>query len=523
MHCLEIIRSYNEANDDPIGFFRFNQVEAYATDSWKALRNLSIEYGARFYHYTPTYTQANNMTNFDPAHYDPAQAVTVITVNNNAVIDTSKGGNRLNGLVRAGSGIPTDERGRVSISDAALATVPAGAPGGFYQAKNKIAPRVGFSYAPFNDDKTSIRGGFGMYYDKAEGNLIFSQVNLPPFVSTPSFENGNITNPSGGTPANTALLAAISAIDPNLEVSYSMNFSLGVQRELPKGFFVEATYVGNLGRHLLRQPDLNAVPFATLAANAALPQAQRANTNALRPFKGYTNINMRLSDANSNYNGMQLYAAKRKGNLELTVSYTWSKTLTDTSGNGDGLDVGEDPFNRRSNYGPATFDRRHIFVTTYDYRLPFFHDLKGVGGAVLSGWEVSGITRYQAGAPFTVTANTAIGTRRADYVGGDVLLADPGPNGWINPKAFAPAPAGRRGNSGAGIVLGPNLQTWDFSMRKQFTVTERFNIRVQADMFNAFNHANFRGPATVLTNSGFGTIGTAGPPRNIQFGIKLNF
>src|SRR4029453_13646089 len=247
-------RSYNEANDDPIGFFRFHQVEAYATDGWKALRNLSIEYGARFYHYTPTYTQANNMTNFDPARYDPAQAV---TVKSDGTIDTTKGGNRFNGLVRAGSGIPADERGRVSVSDAALATIPAGAPGGFYQAKNKIAPRLGFSYAPFNDDKTSIRGGFGVYYDKVEGNLIFSQVNLPPFVSSPNFDNGNISNPSGGTPSNAALIADINAIDPNLEVSSSMNFSLGVQRELPRGFFVEATYVGNLGRHVIRQPDLN--------------------------------------------------------------------------------------------------------------------------------------------------------------------------------------------------------------------------------------------------------------------------
>ena len=278
-----------------------------------------------------------------------------------------------------------------------------------------------------------------------------------------------------------------------------------------------------MGRHLVRQPDLNQPSFAALTANLPANGGANVNINALRPYKGYYRILYRLSDANSNYNGMQLYAAKRKGNLELTVSYTWSKTLTDTSGNGDGIDVGEDPFNRRSNYGPASFDRRHIFVTTYDYHIPFLHDMKGVGGAILSGWEVSGITRYQAGAPFTVTANTAIGTRRADYVGGDVLLADPGPNGWINPAAFAAAPATRRGNSGAGTVIGPNLQTWDFSMRKQFSVTERFNIRVQADMFNAFNHANYRAPATVLTSGGFGTIGAAGPPRNIQFGIKLNF
>jgi Carboxypeptidase regulatory-like domain len=514
-------RTYSEADNDPIGFFRFNQVEAFVSDSWKIARDLSFEIGARYYHFGPTYTQANNMANFDPAHYDPSKAVTVLP---NGTIDLTKGGNRFNGLVRAGDGIPVDERGRVSTSDAALALVPTGAPRGFYQPADRIAPRFGFAYAPFHDDKTSIRGGFGMYYDKVEGNLIFSQVNAPPFVSTPSLSNGNLANPAGGTPANAALIGSINSIDPNLDIAYSMNFSLGVQRELPRGFFVEANYVGNLGRHLIRQPDLNQVSFKALTANLPANGGPNANIDSLRPFKGFTQILYRLSDANSNYNGMQLYAAKRKGNLELTASYTWSKTLTDTSGNGDGVDVGEDPFNRRSNYGVATFDRRHIFVTTYDYLLPFFSKMKGVGGAILSGWEISGITRYQSGAPLTVTANTAIGTRRADYVGGSVRAASFGPlNQWISETAFAPAPATRRGNSGVGIVEGPNLQTWDFSMRKQFQISERFNLRFQADMFNAFNRANFRPPATVLTTAGFGRITTAGPARNIQFGLKLNF
>jgi len=528
-------RSYNEANNDPIGFFRFNQYEAYGTDSWKVTRNLSLEFGARFYHFEPTYTQANNMANFDPSLYDPNQAVTVLA---NGNIDPSKGGNRFNGLVRAGNGIPASEVGRVGTSAAALAVVPAGAPRGFYKPANKIAPRFGFSYDPFGDSKTSIRGGFGMFYDKVEGNLIFSQVNLPPFVSTPNFDNGNIANPAGGTPAANALIATINAINPNLDISYSMNYSIGVQRELPRGFFVEATFVGNQGRHLIRQPDLNQPSFAALAANqpSNTPPGPNVNINALRPYKGYNAILFRLSDANSDYKGLQLYAAKRKGDLELTVAYTLSKTLTDTSGNGDALDVGEDPFNRHYNFGPASFDRRHIFVATYDYHIPFLRSMKGIGGAFLSGWEVSGITRFQSGAYFTPTASTAIGIRRADYVGGPVLLSNKGPNGWINPAAFAPPAIGLRGNAPVGIVQGPNLQTWDFSMRKQFNLTERFNLRFQVDMFNAFNRANFRAPdiafGTLTTkpdgtlgpsNGAFGKISTAGPARNIQFGLKLNF
>lgn len=539
-------RSYSEADNDPIGFFRFNQYEAYATDSWKVTRNLSLEIGARFYHFEPTYTTANNVANFDPSRYDASQAVTVI--GSSGLIDPSKGGNRFNGLVRAGNGIPPSEAGRVSVSTAALALIPTGAPRGFYQPANRIAPRFGFAYDPFGDSKTSIRGGFGMFYDKVEGNLIFSQVNVPPFVNTPNFDNGNLSNPSGGTPAANALIGTINAINPNLKIAYSMNFSLGAQRELPHGFLVEATYVGNQGRHLIRQPDLNQPSFAALSANLTVNGGPNFNTNALRPYKGFTQILFRLSDANSNYNALQLYAAKRKGNLELTAAYTWSKTLTDTSGNGDGIDVGEDPFNRHFNYGPATFDRRHIFVTTYDYHIPFFRTMKGIGGVLLAGWQVSGITRFQSGAYFTPTANTAIGTRRADYLGGPVLLSDPGappltPSScntpcvpWVNQAAFAPAPPTRRGTAGVGTIQGRSLQTWDFSMRKQFRLTERFRLRFQADMFNAFNRANLRNPDVSFgscsvvgtnpcapSNGGFGKITSAGPARNIQFGLKLDF
>jgi hypothetical protein len=370
-----------------------------------------------------------------------------------------------------------------------------------------------------------------MFYDKAEGNLIFSQLNVPPFINTPQFENGNLANPSGGTASALAPFGTINAIDPNLKISYSMNYSLGVQRELRHGFFVEATYVGNLGRHLIRQPDVNMPSFTALATNAALPSAQRLSVNALRPYKGFSQIRMRLSDANSNYNGLQLYAAKRKGDLELTAAYTWSKTLTDTSGNGDNVDVGDDPLNRHLSYGPASFDRRHIFVTTYDYRLPFLRNMKGIGGAVLSGWEISGITRYQSGPLLTVIGNTSIGNRRAIYLGGPVLLANPGPDGWINPAAFAPAFDTSRGNNGVGTVTGPNLQLWDFSMRKQFSITEKVKLRFQADMFNAFNRANFKTPdvsyGTLVnggpSNTAFGKISNTGPSRNIQFGLKLDF
>jgi hypothetical protein len=296
---------------------------------------------------------------------------------------------------------------------------------------------------------------------------------------------------------------------------------LSVQRELPYGFFAEAAYVGNLGRHLIRQPDINQATFEALVANAALPTAQRLDVNALRPFRGYSAIRMRLSDSTSNYHAMQLFAAKRRGDLKTTVSYTWSKVLTDASGFNDNP---EDPFNRRFNYGPATFDRRHIFVATYTYTVSAFRRLENrFARALLDGYEISGITRLQSGRFFTPTANTSIGARRADYLGGETVLDNPGPDGWADRAAFAAAPDTRRGTAGVGIIQGPGLNSWDVSVRKRFALSERFRVQLQADFFNIFNRANFRDLEESLNNAAFGTVLNAGPPRNIQLGLKLTF
>jgi hypothetical protein len=511
-------RTYSEQALDPMGFFRFTQTEAFVADSWKVNRKLSLELGVRYQFGQPIYTQANNLANFDPSLYNPAQAVTILT---NGNIDTTKGGNRFNGLVRAGNGVPAEELGRVPGGDSAdVRAVPVGAPRGLYEGHHYFMPRVGFAYSPFDDNKTSIRGGFGMYYDRIEGNLIFPSLSNPPYASSAQFQNGNLSNITGGS-TTVAPFAQINAVNPDLDTPYTMSYSLSVQRELPHGIFAEAAYVGNLGRHLIRQPDINQPTFDQLRAN--IPPGPNVNVNFLRPYKGYTAIRMRMSDSTSNYHGMQLYAAKRKGDLLMTTSYTWSKVLTDASGFNDNP---EDPFNRRFNYGPATFDRRHVFSLTYTYTPKMFSRLHGFAKSVLDGYEISGITRLQSGPYLTATAtgNSALGNRRADCLGDPLFPnGERGPNGWANPASFAAAPDSRRGTCGVGTIEGPGAQTWDFSLRRNFGLTEKFKLRFQADIFNAFNRTNFRDLESNRSAAAFGTISTAGPPRNIQFGLKLIF
>ncbi len=513
-------RTYTEAEYDPIGMFRFSQYDAYLTDQWKVSRRLSIEAGVRFQALLPVYTVANNIANFVPSLYDPARAVTVLP--NGSVVQNS--GFLYNGLVRAGEGVPQDQLGRVPDGNNPLVlSVPAGAPRGLVNGSYPFAPRFSFAYSPTRDGKTAIRGGFGMFYDRFDQTAIVQGgLAMPPYGERVQYENGQLADPTSGRPQQRGVIAAIRPIDANLKWPYTMNYSLSVQREMPSGIFVEAAYVGNVSRHLMRQPDINLPSFSAQVANAALPAAQRASTNALRPYKGYSQILMRLSDANSNYNSLQLHATRRKGLVTWTVSYTWSKALTDSSSNTESSD---EPFNRRFNYGPASFDRTHILVTTWNARTPALRNTHRVVRTVAGGWELSGIGRGQTGQPYTVTAATAIGTRRADYLGGDLQLPseERSVNRWFNTAAFAAPPVDRFGNSGFGVLRGPGLVLFDFSLRKQFSITERVKLKFQADAFNAFNKANFRGLNVSTTDRDYGSVTASGPGRNVQLGMRMTF
>lgn len=502
-------RTYSEAALDPASHFKFEQYEAFAMDSWRVNKKLSLEIGVRWQYGTPFYAAENTIANFDPAYYDPARAVTLNSTG--TVVILGPNSNRFNGLVRPAGDVPQN-----LASNPNLANVPAVAPRGLFEAKHYFMPRVGFAYTPFDDSRTAIRGGFGMYYDRVEGNIIFPLENNPPFVDSASYENGNLSNIRGGAASALAPFGNITTISPDMKTSYTMNFSLGIQRELPWGIFVEANAVGNLGRNLTRQIDLNSISLAVQNANPGV------NTALLRPYKGYTGILQRVSDASSKYYAMQLYAAKRKGDLLATLSYTWGKTLTDANVLTEQAEEGLT--NRGFNYGPATFDRRHVFVATYTYSVPFFKKSSGFVKALLDGYEISGITRIQSGRPYTITAASTIGgTRRADLVADDIDLYLREGRQWLNPAAFAAAPGSRLGTSGVGIVTGPYFMVTDLSVRKRFRFGEKRDLRLQGDVFNAFNRNNFNNIQTVRTNANFGALINSGPGRSIQLGIKFGF
>jgi len=507
--------SYNETSADPTGHFRFNQPEAFAQDTWKATRNLSIEYGVRWQLIPAMYTQGNNMSNFDPSVYDPAKAITVTTAGK--VVPGS--GNPYEGLVRAGNGIPADQVKRVpNVNTAAYPLIPAGAPRGFYDMNGAFGPRIGFAYAP--EEKTSIRGGYGIFYYRAEGNVTFSQVNIQPFLQNVEFDFSNLGSVNSGTPNNTGLQGGISAIDPKLKNPYVEQYSLGIQRELPMGMLLETTYVGNVGHHLIRQPNINFPNLASVAANPSF------NNNYFNPYKGFTNIGQYRSDSNSNYNSLQVYLSKRTGRLAYTIGYTFAKGLGDSQSNGSTLENWRD---LNYNYGELNIDRKHAFVATVVWQLPTFRNRNLLLREAVGGIQVAGVIRAQSGAYYTIQGNSAVGNRRADYVGGDKYAKDnrftlsSHQAQWLNPAAFKTPAPGAFGTAGVGSVILPGLQQGDVTLSKLFDFHERVQFKLQADAFNVLNHTNYSSLDTNVSDGGFGRLNGAYPNRQMQFGAKLIF
>ena len=522
-------QNYQEASADPVGHFRFNQIEWFAQDNWKATRKLSLDFGVRWQLISPFYTQGNNISNFDAAAYNPTRAVTVLpngTINPNS-------GNPYNGLVRAGDGVPADQAIRVpNVNTALFPLIPAGAPRGLYSMHGAFGPRFGFAYSA--DDKTVIRGGGGLFYYRPQGNLIFSQLSLPPFLQNTQFDNGNLGTLGSGAANNTGLQATISAIDPINRNPYTWQYSLGVQRQVTKSVLFEMNYVGSVAHHQLRQPNVNFPDLAPVVANAqlALNSPNRiSSVNYFNPFKGYTAINSNRFDSNYNYNALQAFASKRAGIVTFTLAYTYSKALGDSNGNNgaNGTPSLENWRDLSYNYGPLTNDRRHAFVATFVIQAPDFKGHNFLIREAAGSWQVSGVARLQSGAYYTVQSNSSLGlgTVRPDRVPGTPIYINDnaGVKGYVNKGAFAVVSnqVARFGNAGVGSVVGPGLAQTDATLSKFFPIGERVRVKFQADFFNVLNRTNFSGVNMNVSNSNFGTVSGAYPPRQMQLGLKALF
>jgi len=433
---------------------------------------------------------------------------------------------------------PVDAEDRANVYDVVThSLVRVGTNGvprsGFEPDKNNFAPRVGFAWSIGEDEKTVLRGGYGIYYDQSP---------LAPaealYFNSPFFDN-NIFFPFPGLPLTLndpfpaffpfPLPDSALAIQRDLRTGYMQHWNFNVERQIGSKSVVEVAYVGSKGTKLLTARDINQPQPGVLSPG--LPFVPR-------PDPRFDDIDLLESRANSNYNALQMRFQQRlTRGFSALASYTWSKSIDDASNfftSAGDPNFPQNSYNVAAERGRSNFDVSHRLSVSYSYALPFRH-VDGVAGKLVNGWETFGIVTLQTGRPFTVALLSEIdnsGTGRSilgfgandrPNLVGNPELSNQTTSQWFNTATFAfPAP-GTFGNAGRNILEGPGFQSVNASLVKNTALTESVKLQFRAEAFNLFNHPNFNLPDNFLGSPTFGRITSARDPRHIQFGLKLLF
>jgi hypothetical protein len=517
--------TYSEAETDFRVNQRFGRREFFAQDTWKIRPNFTLDFGVRYQYFVPPYDKNNRIGSFDPFLFDPTRVVcsnAACTAFDLALTDPN------NGFALAGS---TSRFGR-SIIDSDF---------------NNFSPRVGFAWDPFKDGKTIVRAGYGFYYDQVLIG-IFEQAafTTPAFNQNASFTSTatdviTYDNPSAGTPPGTLPVRSTIAIAPDFETPEIQQWSVGIQREVFKNAVVDVSYVGTKGDKLIRRRNINFVTPADVLANEQ--QTGILNGTNIRPYLGYSTITYIETSARSRYHGLlSSFNYRLPKGFTITLAYTFSKAMTDSTNDRDAVDDPQNPFDVSSEYAEARTSRPHIFSASYVYEIPFFRRSENTAlRLLLGGWQVSGITQIESGAPVprvTVqsTLNSTIGlypNLTGDPNGGLAGTIDPqtGLPFVFDPTVFEPAAPGQFGNAGRSFARLPGRNQTNLALMKQFYFnSERtFYLQIRGEAFNLFNQTQFTGINTTLPTAGplsnttFGRPTSTRLPREFQFGAKLYF
>jgi len=536
--------SYNELAVQDSGHWANNTFALYAKDDWRVNNRLTLNLGLRWEGIPHTYEQNHRFSDFYPELYNSADAGIV---------------NPSNGLLAANS--PGLSAGKGAASSLLLYTngmgitgVTAGAPNDIVQNHwNNWGPRLGFAYDATGDGKTVIRGGFGIMYERVQGNDVYNMGSNVPFSAAPTLGNVYFSNPAqslvtGATAATPITTSSITAMNlTNYKNPTSYQWSMGVQRELWHGIVATASYVGNINTHQSEALDLNAPLYSTSNLAQRLQViAGTLNVDAIRPYQGYDQILMYQNAGRSEYNAFQTELRMQATHgLMVQLGYTYSRTYDTSSGvavngNSGDLDNLSNPYNGHYDWGLSSNDRPNIFFGDYVYNIPIFaHSANKPARTLLGGWTLSGVVMANSGAAYTagLSGNTL-------GMGGDVSnrpnqsgsVSTVGTiNEWFNVSAFTDPQLGSYGTAGKGTIRGPGRWNVDTSLFKDFSGIKWWNpegatLEIRFETFNTLNHTEWNGLSTTASfnsagqiSNNFGAITSAFDPRVIQLGAKFLF
>jgi hypothetical protein len=472
---------------------RMWSLNSYAQDAWRVSNRLTLTYGLRWEINAPPYDVHDHWSNFDFKTGQLALA-------------------GKNGYNRALRDID-------------------------YHA---FAPRAGLAYMLTSDQKTVLRSGFGISYVepyKGGGQLY---KNLPFFFSQTITSDQNGAPPlslSQGIPAPVAPdinnIAQLSSGNPTawdfgMVPTRTLQWSLGVERQLLSNLMLDVTYVGTRALDLTSAYDYNQPVPGPGAQNPRRP------LYALNPLVGDITYNSGWGSAR--YHGLQIKMEKRySAGLTVSVAYTWSSYLSDAPNlNGGGVGAPQDARCFNCNWGPVPDDVKHVLVVNHAFELPFGPGRKylshGLLAHIAGNWDLNGIWSANTGQRFTPVLSTGVsnssggGSERPNRIGnGNLGGGQRTIDHWFDTAAFSIPAQYTFGNAGTGILIGPGFFNVDVGIHRNFPIRERITLNLRGEMFNAFNRANFNTPNASIGNAQAGQIAGTGPARVVQLALKLTF
>jgi hypothetical protein len=515
--------SFFTQNSGEIEQRRGTQTGWYFGDTWRIRPSLTLNFGVRYEPYSLFADELDRNQTFDMAA-------------NKAGIRSEIFKNALPGLFYRGDKRPPgygggDTFGRV-VTDPDY---------------NNIAPRVGFAWDPFKNGRTSIRGGYALFFDGPSLNAQNDANNVTPFSYSVEFTDGSFDRPFAGrerlnifpasaanheVPFPTPLFTIV--LDKKFITPETHNWSLTVEREVVNSFLVRVGYVGTRTTHLKSEYDQNAPiynPNLTLSQN-------RADIDGRRPVQDFQTISRWMHGLTSTYHGLQISADKRYSHgFTISTSYTWSRNLDYVSRNGFGGSRGiNNPFNFFFSRGNSDLNRTHRFVNSFVWDLPRYQSNRKVD-AVLGNWRLSGITTLQSGRPFSVGASNnptaGAGSARSDLIGSGYPVLDTGRSKgeriakYFDTARFANPAPNTFGTLGRNALFGPGYANVDTSLAKGWRLPfmgEGGIVEYRFEAFNLLNATHLSNPVTGITNPNFGRItGTDGDPRILQMALKIGW